>query len=652
MSSTTRAILAAILIGVITISTILIVQKLVGGIYTLSEGTRNILSSLGQTIRLKLFYSRVAAMKGPEEIRFYNNYYQYVRSLLEEYIGLADGRLKLEVFDPRPFSDEEDEALRYGIRRFQITENEGFFFGLVAESELGKDKVIEFFEPERQEFIEYDISKLISGVIQRDKKKIGIISSLPVMGSDMSPYMMQMLQMQGRQPEQPWTIVTHLREEYEVVSIPGDTDSIADDVDYLMLVHPKDLETKTLFAIDQYVMRGGKLIVFIDPYSISDRPPRDPQNPYGNMNYDSSSDLNVLLEKWGVKMEPGIFAADRDLAIKAALYRGQPPVPIVTYLGLNDDCVNSKEVITAKLHNIQLLYAGVLKPTESAESDNIEVTPLLTTTANGGTWKPSGSFELRMPNPEEMMKSIVPSDKPEMLACRISGTLESNYPNGLSAEGAGDDDSEEINDVNGEEEAKAEKPETLKKSSPEAEVVVVADVDVISDTLAYQQTFFGAAQTGDNASLLLNTLDFLGGSSDLIAIRSRGRFQRPFTVVDKIEEEAEKATADKVAAVNARIADYEKKLKELSNQAESSEDTRLLETRAVAERKQIEEEIRKARKELRRLNAGKRESIEALGATLLTINMVLAPAVVLLIAVFIATLRYLKAKRYAARRYD
>ena len=228
MNRTHRTILAVLFIGVITVCAILMAEKVFARAradlterrdYTLSQGTRNILAGLNQTVRLKLYYARVAAMKGPEQIRFYNNYYLYVRSLLEEYVRLSQGKLILSIFDPRPYSDEEEEALNHGLTRIPMLDDESFFFGLVAQTELGKEKAIPFFQHDRQVFVEYDVSRLISDVTRREKKKVGVLSSLPVTGGDMSPYMMQMMQMQGRMPEQPWTIVTHLKDQYEVVPV-------------------------------------------------------------------------------------------------------------------------------------------------------------------------------------------------------------------------------------------------------------------------------------------------------------------------------------------------------------------------------------------------------------------------------------------------
>ena len=674
MKTTLRTILAVLCILVITVCAMLLFQKLVGrarvdltdhGLYTLSEGTRNILSKLNQPVRLKLYYARAAAMKGPEQIRYYNNYYLYVRDLLEEYVNLSHGSLTLSVIDPRRFSDEEEDAIRHGVKRFPLSEDEDFFFGLVAGTELGKEKVIPFFEPARQEFVEYDISKIISSVTRREKTKIGVISPLPVLGSGVSPYMMQMMRMQGRTPEKSWAIMASLRDEYEVVPVQG-TGPIPDDIDFLMLIHPKEMPPKARFAIDQYVMKGGKLIVFVDPHCLSDQPPRDPRNPYAAMNHRASSELNVLLRKWGVEMDPELIAADRALAIKASVRRNQPPAPILTYLALNETCVSRDEVMTARLHSLRMLFAGVLTPVEGAGTT---VTPLLTTTRTGNTWHPSSPFELQMIDPEAIRRAVSDGTEPLMLACRITGNLKTNFPDGPPPDEKSDKEEKAKADAKkedvkkqgdetvggkdedaGAEKDKAEEPRVIREASPDAVVLVFADVDMISDMLAYQETFFGTAQTGDNASLVFNALEFLSGSGDLIAIRSRGLFSRPFHVVDEIEARAEAETASEVEAVNKKIADYRKKLDELHGSAADEKDAKLVRSKALAERVKVQEEIRKARKELRRLNAGKREKIEALKASLQTHNMVWAPAVVLLIAIMLAGIRHVKAKRYAARR--
>lgn len=651
MRSILRTTLAVVCLLLITICVVLILQKIVGRagfdltehrIYTLSQGTRNILGKLDQTVNLKFYYSRTAARKGPEQIRFFNNYYLYVRDLLEEYVTLAGGKLKLEVIDPRRYSVEEEEAIQHSIRSFPLSEDEVFFFGLVAQTELGKRKVIEFFEPGRQEFVEYDLSKLISNVVHRDKKKIGVLSSIDVMGS-ISPYMAQMMQMQGRQLPKRWTIFAHLADKYELASVPKATDKIEDDIDFLMVVHPKELSEKTLFAVDQYVMKGGKLLVFVDPHCLSDRPPQRPGNQFAGMNYKAASDLNSLLSGWGVEMAPDLITVDRTLAIKTGM--GDRVQALLTFIDLNEQCVNPDEVITAKLHTIRLLFAGALKKTDV---EGVKVTPLLETSKYGNTWQPAGPFELRMPDPERIRRAATDGTEPVMLGCIITGAFKTNFPDGIEVEAAAGEEEEKKSEAENETEAKPE-IEIIKQAPPETTVLVFADVDMISDLVAYQNSFFGASQVGDNASVVFNAMDFLSGTEDLIAIRSRGRFQRPFIKVDQIEAEVEKASADEVAVINAKIREYENNLRKLGEVADE-QNINIVGRKLLEEREKIQAEIRRYRKELRRLSAGRREKIEHLKASLQTHNMVWAPAAVLLIAIILATIRTIRAKRYAARR--
>jgi ABC-2 type transport system permease protein len=678
---TFRAALAVLCIAVIALSAVLLVQKAAGRasvdltqdrLYTLSQGTRNILARLNQPIKLKLYYSRTAAMNAPEEIRVYNNYFLYVRDLLREYEKKSHGMLTLFVIDPLPYSDQEEDAIREGVQKFPLNEGENFYFGATATTGLGKEKVIPFFSLQRQQFAEYDISRMVATVIQRDKKKVGVLSSLPVMGANMDPYMMQMMQAQGRTPPAPWTVITQLKEEYDVVPVQTDADSIGKDIDYLMVIQPKDLPDKTLYAIDQYVMGGGSLIVFEDPYCLNDRSGQDPQDPYGSSQNTGASDLNRLLKGWGVEMEPGVIACDRKLALSAGVVPGAPPSPVLPFLGLTANEVTRSEAVVGDLHDLRMLFAGVLKAVPAAGTD---VVPLLQTTKAGNTWKPQDAFALRMFDPQTVEHEVADGTQPLMLACRITGKFKTNFPDGPPAEPKKPDvtqpaqadkaaDAKPADDKSTDptsadpKSAEPESAETkpaqaapaeIKETTRPGTVLVFADVDMISDMLAYQQTFFGSAQVGDNASVVLNAVEYLGGGSDLISVRSRGGFQRPFVVVDQIEAAVDKATAAQVDALTAKIDDYQQKLDSLGAAA-PGQDEKLVHSAVLAQRDKLQDDIRQARTELRRLNAGKREQIAALKARLETDDIVWAPLVVLMIAVILAARRHALALRAAARR--
>ena len=268
--------------------------------------------------------------------------------------------IKLQIIDPRPFSDDEAQALKYGLQRFPITEEENFFFGLVLQTQFGVEKNIPFFSPDRQNFIEYDISYLIDTAITRKKSNIGVISSLPVTGDDVTGYMAQMMRMQGQQPKPAWTFVEQLRSQYEVKNIEPNVNSITD-TDLLLVVHPKDLPEKVLFAIDQFVLDGGRTIFFVDPYCVVDRPERQ-QMQMGTMP-SQSSEVNKLLNAWGLDMPTNKFAGDRTLALTAALGPNQRPSKIIGLLELTPagNCFNTDSAVTANLNQVKVLFSGILE---------------------------------------------------------------------------------------------------------------------------------------------------------------------------------------------------------------------------------------------------------------------------------------------------
>lgn len=652
MNRTFRAILAVFFVLIITFGGITIFQEIGRGVkadvteqglYTLSDGTLAILDKLQQPVTVDLYYSKTAALKATDRIKFFNNYFEFVRSLLEEYAANSGGMVKLNVIDPRPYSDEEVEAIRYGLRRFNITEDESFFFGLVLKTQFGVVKSIPFFSPERQNFVEYDISYLIDTALTREKSRIGVISSLDILGDDVSGYMAQMMRMQGQQPKPAWAIIDALREQYEVSEVPADTEKI-EDVDILLIIHPKDLSDKTLFAIDQFVLNGGRTIVFLDPHCLSDPPPQQQQMMMGG--HEQSSNLDRLLNTWGVDMPEMTFAGDRLLAMEAPLRPNARPQKVIGFLGLNSEegCFNEDRVMTADLNMVTVLFAGVLKETEN-KSEDVTVTPLVTTTARGNEWTVENPFELRRMDPEAFMRRFVDGTEPVNLGCLITGKLSSAFPGGIEVAVEKDDE-----DNGDSEEEKADEPETtrltgLDKAQVDCAVAVFTDVDFMSDMLAFRRTMFGDMAMGDNSAMLVNTIEDLSGSSELISIRSRGNFQRPFEIVDRIEAEAEEATADEEAKIQAEIEGFENQLQEILASSQGKEQE-LIGSSILEKKKELEYKIRQAQKQLREVKMQRREKIESLGNTLRNVNMLAAPAIILVIAIVLGVYRSMRKRHY------
>lgn len=661
MNRTMRDITAVVLVGIIMFSAISIFQNISWSwraditdqkLYTLSDGTKAILAKLHQPIKLKLFYAKTAALKGPDQIRYFNNYYFFVKALLEEYASAAKGNVQLQVIDPRPFSDEEVEALRYGLRRFSITEEESFFFGLVVQTQFGIEKSIPFFTPDRQNFVEYDISHLIDTAITRQKKRVGVLSSLPVMGDDVTPYMAQMMMAQNRRPRPAWTVVQQLKQKYEVSKVDADVREITE-VDLLLVIHPKNLPEKTLFAIDQFVLKGGRTIVFVDPFCFADKPDLS-QGQTAMFAHQYSSDLNKLLLNWRLEMPSNTFAGDRALTPPRSLRQQARSEKIIGFLDLNSECVNADNAITSELNQITVLFSGVLNEltgTDAQGGSQIRLVPLLRTTRRGNTWTISNQYEIIAGQFSQLMGRFVDGSEPVNMAYLITGHFKSAFPDGIEITEESDDADE------AEEESDKEKTTKhitgLTESQREGAVAVFADVDFISNGIAYRRSLFGLGMVivGDNSSLLLNTIDNLSGSSELISIRSRGNFRRPFAKVDEIEYQAEQETTEEEARINAEIAGFKQELAKILASAKAGEEE-IVGTSILQKRRDLELEIRRAERELRHVKRRKVERKEQLGDKLRNFCTLPGPMVTLLIAITLRIRRSLRRRYYISHASD
>ena len=659
MNRILRAIVGAVLVLVIAFSGITISQNLgtrlkidttERKLYTLSGGTKAILARLNQPIMAKLFYAKTAAMKATDQIRFFNDYYEYVKTLLEEYQGISGGMVKLEIIDPRPFSDEEQEAMQFGLQRIPISQEENFFFGLAVETQFGVAKVIDFFSPDRQRFVEYDISELIDTATTRQKRRIGVLSSLEVMGQEVTPYMERMMRVQNQSPKPPWTIVRQLQEKYDVTRVPTDVNDI-NDVDVLVIVHPKDLSEQTWFAIDQFILKGGRTIACIDPHCFADQ---IQTNISQMVIQKQSSDLGPLMVTWGLDMPANTFAGDKSLVLEAALTRDARQEPIMGYLGLTaPDCFNQDDVITADLNYVRMLFPGVLNVTASESSDPndtnaspITRTPLVTTTAQGNRWSVSSSFELMYPDAEKLMNQFTPGTKPVVMAYMLTGRFPSSFPDGIDVEV---DLESDPNDPNA--------PTTatrhiagLTEASGDCAVVVLSDVDFLWDQMAYTSTIFGPATVGDNSALLLNAIEEVSGSGDLISIRSRGNYSRPFEVVETIRQEAQDETANQIAVINMQIDDYNQQLQALANSA--GDNQQLLGDDIIKQRQKIEMGIYDAQKNLREVQANRSKAIEDLGNDLRRLNTAAVPGVIMIFALVLGIWRSVRKRHYISHASD
>ncbi|MCP4451543.1 MAG: GldG family protein [Planctomycetes bacterium] len=651
---TLRTTLGIILVLVITFAGINISQNIGKRIkvdvtekklYSLTDGSKAILKKLGQPITAKLYFAKTASLKAPDQIRFFSNYYEYVRALLEEYAHQSNGMVRLEIIDPRPYSKDEEDAVRYGLQRFNLPAEEGFFFGLVVQTEFGAEKSIPFFAPERQRFVEYDISYLIDTAITRQKKVIGVMSSLDVMGDDVTDYMRQMMRYQGQTVKEPWTLVAHLRQQYEVKTVATDVNDI-NDVDLLFVIHPKSLPEKTQFAIDQYVLEGGRAIVCVDPHAyVADRPAQPNMMQQMQAPPVQNSNLSVLLKAWGLEMPDNTFAGDETLALQTNA--GGRPESMIAFLGLQKDngCFNEDSAITSELNLMRMPFVGKLTVLDP-NMPNLTHTPLLQTTEKGNTWKVSSPYELAMIDAQRIRMKFMPGTKPVNMAYMVSGRFTTAFPDGIDI----DTSLPDPNDPN-ETFTSTERITGLTQATQDCAVVVISDVDFISDQLAYQKTFFGSmSPVGDNSALVLNSIEGLFGSNELISIRSRGNYTHPFELVNKIEEEAEAETKDEVEVLKAVISQYNQDLQQLLSKGQDGQEA-VIGSDILAQRRNLETKIVEAKRNLNDVKLKRRERIEALGNQLRQWNMLAAPAVILCFAIIIGIRRSARNRHYITQTH-
>ncbi len=576
-------------------------------LYSLSQGSKDLLAKLNSPISLKLYYSKTAAMKGSEGIRTFNNYFEYVKKLLEEFVSHSGNRLQLEVIDPRPDTDEEEDAMRFGLKKFHLTETETYFFGLVAISDSKTEKVIEFFDPAAQEKLEYSIAKLIYSVTNFKRYSVGILSTLDIYNENLNPYIAQIMRMQGKTDGQNWFITEMLKEFYDLKMISKDANEIPK-VDLLWIVHPKGLEQKTLFAIDQYLLEGGKIVLMLDPKVAA----LEQGMGQGNV---GPSDLGALLSAWNINFHPDKFAGDKYLAGVGQVHPSMPPQRLLPILRCTKECsTDYKDVISSSLNDLVFVFPGVLEIANKDFRKNIKIAPFLSTSKKGNSYSANqGDFSF-------MLENFRDGSSPVVLGYKLTGHFDSAFPSGLIIES--------------EKNKKKEQKTGHKESQKDGAVIIFADIDFISNQFAFRNNLFGLSLANDNASLLLNAFDNLVGSVDLMNIRSKEKFSRNFTIVDKIEFDAAEKTKDKVMQINSNIELANNELKKLGQAAQEGANIAILKNEELKKKKELSKKIAALKKELREAKREGREKVESLGRFLQYFNTLFVPLLLIGFGIF------------------
>lgn len=559
-------------------------------VFSLSEGTRSLLGKLERDVTIKLFFSR--SMKDlPVPVKTYAT---RVEELLHEYADAGKGRITIEVIDPKPDTDDEEWAQKYGITGVRLPKGDQMYFGIVFL--IGtQEMAIPYLDPRREEFLEYDIAEALMSKTKKETVSIGLISSLPVIGSP-SPVM-------GPQGpiDDTWAIVNDLRRNFQVSKVETDTKEIPANIKVLMVIHPKEIPEPTLYAIDQFVLNGGKLVVAVDPMSRTDmqmnaNAPKTPgQAPR------LSSDLEKLLAAWDIEYDKNTLVGDAALATQ--INAGGQMMRYPFFVTLNESLLSRQSVITGKLKSILVGEGGVISHKSGANS---KFESLMNFTKDSGV---TNSQSAMYQNPLELARSLKPDGKERSLAAVVTGRFKTAFPAGAPS-GAS---------ISQKHRAEAER---------ETAIVVVADVDMFYDQNAVDKFRFGpqvmVRPRNDNLSFLVNAMDYLGGSEDLIAIRSKGRIARPFTRVAEIQKEAQKRWQAEEESLTTQINELQRKLNEM--QAQRTDGNRFaLNAEQQAEINKFREDERRFKKQRREVRKNLRDDIEQLGRGLVAANMLVVP---------------------------
>ena len=583
-------------------------------LYTLNPGTFTVLETIKEPITLRLFFSD----KLSRDIAPMREYGQRVKELIEEYVVRSNGMIRLERVDPEPFTDNEDLAILYGLQGMQISQaGEKFYFGLVATNSTDDISIIPFFEQNRETYLEYDISRIVNDLANPKKKKLGLISSLPINGGLAYP------DAPATEYVPPWEIYNRLGEVFDIITIPTETSSIPQDIDLLMVVHPKDFKNLTKYAIDQFVLTGKGAIFFVDPYSEVERNALPIEQ---RRTYIPGSNLNTLFSNYGAYIEPGMIVGDRISGRKVTIGRSQNSrvITYVLWLALTKDLMNPNNLITNELESILTNTPGGIIRSKDAKS-KFEI---LYSSNSDSMFIERFKIQFR-PDPTLLLSEFQSDQANKNLAVSLTGEFNSAYIDGppLTDEGESFINKNHI------------------KQTDKGNILIFADTDMLSNSIWTQkQDNFGKetfTPIADNGSLVMNAVEYLAGGGELIALRTRGTSMRPFIIVEELQKKAETEYRETEKSLQNDLTLTENKLRDLQRGASiATQDGAPILSKEQADTLQnFKDQIINIRKKLRDVQRDLRVDIEKLGLMLKLYNIWVTPILVAISAVIVFLMR-------------
>jgi len=570
-------------------------------LFTLSEGTLNILHNLEEPVRLDFYFSQKAMIGYPSLM----NYGVRVRDMLLEYEAHSNGMLDLNIIDPEVFSEEEDQAVASGMQSVPLNNaGDRAYFGLVGTNSTDEEKIIPFFQSSKESALEYDISKLLYNLAYPEKRVVGIMSSLPIFGDE-----------QEKLPR--WTITDTIEEFFEI-RVLGTNPKNLDGIDVLMIIHPKNIKDDTLFTIDQYVLKGGKVMLFVDPLAEGDR--SKPADPDSGVLPDLDSDLNRLTDKWGITVLDQKIVGDINAAMHVQTHSATGPqeVTYLPWLRLAKESFNQEDFATSQLNVIHMGTTGIIEKNDDSE---ISFTPLIESTKQ--SMQLDRDFLFIQRDPKIILDNFKSEEKKQVIAARLQGRATTAFPEGLL--------DDEGNRKNSEGDALI--------SEGDINVIVIADTDILNDTFWIRnKAYFGMTlpqPIANNGDFVINTLENLSGSNDLASLRTRGEYTRPFERVEAIRRQAELEYREREQKLVATLQETEQKIRTLQQTQgeDATESAMLLTPEQSAEIEKFQTLRIDTRKQLRAVQHELKKNIESLGAKLRFLNIAFLPLIIILISI-------------------
>jgi ABC-type uncharacterized transport system involved in gliding motility auxiliary subunit len=567
-----------------------------GKIYTLSDGTKKVLRELHSPVKVKLYISQGESVPVP-----LRSFAQRVEDLVREFKSVAGSNLVIERYNPRPDSEEEDAAQLDGIDPQQLVTGEQFYLGATI-TQLDRKQTLSAISPQRERLLEYDFVRAIARVANPERPRIALMAGLPVMGERFNPY--------TRQSSEPWVLATELKREFDVKEVALSAKQIDKDINVLLLIHPKDIQPEQEYALDQFVLRGGKLIAFVDPYAYFDQMPTMPGMPP----LPSSSSLPTLFKAWGIDFDPNKVVAD----VVFGSGGGARYTP--TVLSLNRTALSRDDVVTGSIETLLYAFGGAfqVKPV-----DGLKVTELVHSSPNAMLVDNSMATK----SGDEATKSFKPLGRPLPLAVRLTGKFKTAFPDGLTVD---------------------KKPQAgtpgLRESASDNSVILVADVDMLADGAAVDiQDVFGrkiVVPSNGNLAFALGMVEQFAAGNGLISLRSRATAFRPLTVVRELEAQAQQQYFGKIQALEDELQKTNAKLQELQKaQGAGAKGGQILSAEQQAELERFRKRVAETRLELKEVRRSLRQDAEALVFWTKVVNIALMPILVALAGLIVALIR-------------